>query len=85
MFNMYMALFLHLSKPNVIVSLVLMKILIETYTRKTSVFLVYSIPAEYIKIYLSCHLDFPPFPEDTTRELLLVTTGGVEFSFNSQM
>ena len=32
------------------------------------------------------HLDCTPFPEDTFfKELMLVTTGGVEFSFNNQM
>ena len=31
------------------------------------------------------HLDYPPFPEDTFRELMLIATRGVEFSFNSQM
>ena len=31
------------------------------------------------------HLDCPPFPEDTFRELMLLATRGVEFSFNNQM
>ena len=31
------------------------------------------------------HLDCPPFPEDTFKELMLVATRGVEFSFNNQM
>ena len=31
------------------------------------------------------HLDCPPFPEDTFRELMLIATRGVEFSFNNQM
>ena len=31
------------------------------------------------------HLDCPPFPEDTVRELMLIATRGVEFSFNNQM
>ena len=31
------------------------------------------------------HLDCPPFPEDTFRELVLNATRGVEFSFNNQM
>ena len=31
------------------------------------------------------HLDCPPFPEDIIRELMLVATRGVEFSFNNQM
>ena len=30
-------------------------------------------------------LDCPPFPEDTFRELMLIATQGVEFSFNNQM
>ena len=30
-------------------------------------------------------LDCPPFPEDTFKELMLVATRGVEFSFNNQM
>ena len=31
------------------------------------------------------HLDCPPIPEDTFRELMLIATRGVEFSFNNQM
>ena len=31
------------------------------------------------------HLDCPPFPEDTFKELMLIATRGVEFSFNNQM
>ena len=32
-----------------------------------------------------CHLD-PPFPEeDTFKELMLIATRGVEFSFNNQI
>ena len=31
------------------------------------------------------HFDCPPFPEDTFRELKLIATRGVEFSFNYQM
>ena len=31
------------------------------------------------------HLDCPPLPEDTFRELMLIATRGVEFSFNNQM
>ena len=31
------------------------------------------------------HIDCPPFPEDTFRELTLIATRGVEFSFNNQM
>ena len=31
------------------------------------------------------HLDCPPFPEDTFRELMLFATQGVEVSFNNQM
>ena len=31
------------------------------------------------------HLNCPPFPEDTLRELMLIATRGVEFSFNNQM
>ena len=31
------------------------------------------------------HLDCPPFPEDTFRELIPIATRGVEFSFNDQM
>ena len=31
------------------------------------------------------HLDCPPIPEDTLRELMLIATRGVEFSFNNQM
>ena len=31
------------------------------------------------------HLGCPPFPEDTFRELMLIATRGVEFSFNNQM
>ena len=31
------------------------------------------------------HLDCPPFPEDTFRELMLIATQGVEFSFENQM
>ena len=31
------------------------------------------------------HLDCPPFPEDTFRELMLISTRGVEFSSNNQL
>ena len=31
------------------------------------------------------HLDCQPFPEDTFRELMLIATRRVEFSFNNQM
>ena len=31
------------------------------------------------------HLDCPPFPEDTFRELMLIAIRGVEFSFNNQI
>ena len=31
------------------------------------------------------HLDCPPFPEDTFRELMLIATRGVEFSINNQL
>ena len=31
------------------------------------------------------HLDCLPFPEDTFKELMLIATRGVEFSFNNQM
>ena len=31
------------------------------------------------------HLDCPPIPEDTFRELMLIATRGVEFSLNNQM
>ena len=31
------------------------------------------------------HLDSPPFPEGTFRELMLIAIQGVEFSFNNQM
>ena len=31
------------------------------------------------------HLDCPPFPEDTFRELMLIATRGIEFSFKTQM
>ena len=31
------------------------------------------------------YLDCPPFSEDTFRELMLIATRGVEFSFNNQM
>ena len=31
------------------------------------------------------HLDCPPFPEDTFREVMLIATRGVEFIFNNQM
>ena len=31
------------------------------------------------------HLDCPPFPEDAFKELMLIATPGVEFSFNNQM
>ena len=31
------------------------------------------------------HLDCPPIPEDTFRELMLIAARGVEFSFNNQM
>ena len=31
------------------------------------------------------HLDCPPFPEDTFRELMLIAKRGVEFSFKDQM
>ena len=31
------------------------------------------------------HLDCPPTPQDTFRELMLIATRGVEFSFNNQM
>ena len=31
------------------------------------------------------HLDCPPFPKDTFKELMLIATRGVEFSFTSQM
>ena len=31
------------------------------------------------------HLDCPPFPEDAFKELMLIATRGVEFSFNNQM
>ena len=31
------------------------------------------------------HLDCPPFPVDTFKELMLIATRGVEFSFNNQI
>ena len=31
------------------------------------------------------HIDWPPFPKDTFREMMLIATRGVEFSFNNQM
>ena len=31
------------------------------------------------------HLDHPPFAEDTFKELMLIATRGVKFSFNNQM
>ena len=35
---------------------------------------------------LKCgQLDCPPFPEDNFKELMLIATRGVEFSFNNQM
>ena len=31
------------------------------------------------------HLECPPFPEDAFKELMLIATRGVEFSFNNQV
>ena len=67
---------------------VILNLLKHVYTLLTSTVL--NVPLdETIEICAEAlyrgHLDCPPFPEDAFRELMLIATRGVEFSFHNQM